>query len=35
MLICSAAGQVVPQLHFHVIPVKGPEDEVRMSVAGV
>jgi diadenosine tetraphosphate (Ap4A) HIT family hydrolase len=24
-----AAGQVVPQLHFHVIPVEGPEDEVR------
>jgi diadenosine tetraphosphate (Ap4A) HIT family hydrolase len=23
------AGQVVPQLHFHVIPVEGPEDEVR------
>jgi diadenosine tetraphosphate (Ap4A) HIT family hydrolase len=23
-----AAGQVVPQLHFHVIPVEGPEDEV-------
>jgi diadenosine tetraphosphate (Ap4A) HIT family hydrolase len=25
-----AAGQVVPQLHFHVIPVEGPEDEVRL-----
>jgi diadenosine tetraphosphate (Ap4A) HIT family hydrolase len=23
-----AAGQVVPQLHFHVIPVDSPEDEV-------
>jgi hypothetical protein len=24
-----AAGQVVPQLHFHVIPVEAPDDEVR------